>query len=76
MPHVARVRGRVDLVHGTDDDVIPFEHSHDLAKRLVEADVRVHITGLYGHTGSQRPKLSALAQEMATMVRVLRVFAR
>lgn len=76
MPHVARVKGRVDLVHGTDDDVIPFEHSHDLAKKLVAADARVHITGLYGHTGAQTPRLSALAEELATMVRVLRVFAR
>ncbi len=75
-PYLSRVRGRVDLVHGTDDDVIPFEHSHALATKLTAADVRVHITGLYGHTGSQTPKLSALAQEMATMVRVLRVFAR
>lgn len=74
-PYLARVRNRVDLVHGTDDDVIPFEMSHDLAKKLVAADVRVHITGLYGHTGAQTPKLSALAEEMATMVRVLRVFA-
>lgn len=74
-PYLPRVTGHVHLVHGTDDDVIPFEHSHELAKKLVAADVRVHITGLYGHTGSQKPKLSALAEEMATMVRVLRVFA-
>jgi pimeloyl-ACP methyl ester carboxylesterase len=76
MPFLSRVNGRVDLVHGIDDDVIPFEHSHDLAKHLVSADARVHITGLYGHTGAQRPKLSALAEELATMIRVLRVFAR
>ncbi len=73
--YLSRVRGRVDLVHGTDDDVIPFEHSEDLAKKLVAANAHVHITGLYGHTGSQTPKMSALAKEMATMVRVLRVFA-
>ncbi|MFN0245840.1 MAG: hypothetical protein ACKV2T_02960 [Kofleriaceae bacterium] len=76
MPYVARVRGRVDLVHGTDDDVIPYEHSQDLARRLVAADACVHITGLYGHTGAQVPKVSALVEELATMVRVLRVFAR
>lgn len=74
-PYLGRVRGRVDLVHGTDDDVIPFEHSEELAKKLTGADVHVHITGLYGHTGAQTPKLSALAKELATMVRVLRVFA-
>ncbi len=75
-PDLARVRGRVDLVHGTDDDVIPFEQSHQLAAGLVNADVRVHITGLYGHTGSAMPKLSAAARELATMLRVLRVLAR
>lgn len=74
-PFLPRVRCRVDLVHGMDDDVIPFEQSHDLARRLVHADVRVHITGLYGHTGAQRPPLGAVAKELATMVRVLRVLA-
>jgi pimeloyl-ACP methyl ester carboxylesterase len=75
-PYLPRIRGRVDLVHGTDDDVIPFEHSLALAARLRAADVRVHITGLYGHTGAQTPTRSALARELATMLRVLRVFAR
>ena len=51
-------------MHGTDDDVIPFEQSHALATRLTNADVHVHITGMYGHTGAQRPPLSALAQEL------------
>ena len=74
-PYLPRVRGRVELVHGMDDDVIPFEQSHVLARQLANADVRVHVTGLYGHTGAQRPKLSALAQELVTMVRVLRVLA-
>ena len=74
-PYLPRVKCRVDLVHGMDDDVIPFEQSHDLARQLVNADVRVHITGLYGHTGAQRPPLGALAKELATMVRVLRVLA-
>jgi pimeloyl-ACP methyl ester carboxylesterase len=74
-PYLPRISGRVELVHGTDDDVIPFEQSHALAAKLVNADVRVHITGLYGHTGSQAPKLTAAAKEMLTMVRVLRVLA-
>jgi len=91
-PYLARIRGRVDLVHGTDDDVIPFEHSHELAAKLVNAEVRVHITGMYGHTGAARgrappvssvptsgaarPSLRALAHELVTLVRVLRVLAR
>lgn len=74
-PYLARIRNRVDLVHGMDDDVIPFEQSHALAARLTNADVRTHITGLYGHTGTQRLPIGALAKELVTMVRVLRVLA-
>ena len=75
-PYLPRVTNRVDLVHGVDDDVIPFEMSYDLAKLLIRADVRVHVTGLYGHTGAQRPPLGALAKELTTMVRVLRALAK
>lgn len=74
-PYLSRIRNRVDLVHGMDDDVIPFEQSQALAAQLVNADVRVHITGLYGHTGAQRPALGALGKELLTMVRVLRVLS-
>jgi pimeloyl-ACP methyl ester carboxylesterase len=74
-PYLARIKNRVELVHGMDDDVIPFEQSHALASRLVHADVRVHITGLYGHTGTQRPPLAALGKELITMIRVLRVLS-
>jgi hypothetical protein len=34
------------------------------------------VTGLYGHTGAQRPPLGVLARELATMARVLRVLAK
>lgn len=74
-PHLARVRGRVELVHGADDDVIPFEHAHLLAQRLPNADPRVHVTGLYGHTGASFGKLLALPRELATMIRVLRILS-
>jgi fermentation-respiration switch protein FrsA (DUF1100 family) len=69
------VCGRVELVHGADDDVIPFEHAHLLAERLPNADPRVHVTGLYGHTGASFGKLLALPKELATMIRVLRILA-
>jgi pimeloyl-ACP methyl ester carboxylesterase len=74
-PYLPRIKNRVELVHGVDDDVIPFEQSHVLAAQLTAADVRVHITGLYGHTGAQRPPLSALGKELITMIRVLRVLS-
>jgi len=68
-PYLPRIRCRVDLVHGVDDDVIPFEHSHMLGRQLPTA--RVHVTGMYGHTGVSSPKLSIVAKELATMIRVL-----
>ena len=74
-PYLPKITNRVDLVHGTDDDVIPFEHSQRLAAALVNADVRCHITGLYGHTGAQRPPLMSTARELVTMLRVLRALA-
>ena len=74
-PLLERVMGRVDLVHGADDDVIPLRHVHALAAGLVHADVRVHVTGLYGHTGAGFGKLAALPRELVTMLRVLRVLS-
>lgn len=68
LPHV---RGRVDLVHGADDDVIPWEHAPRLAAALTAADPRVHITGAYGHTGAARPAVADFARELPIMVRVL-----
>lgn len=75
-PYLPRVTTRVDLVHGTDDDVIPYEQSYELAAKLVNATVHVHITGLYDHTGSTLPSIPKLAREMRTMASMLRVLAR
>jgi pimeloyl-ACP methyl ester carboxylesterase len=74
-PYLAGVHCRVDLVHGTDDDVIPYTQSLALAAQLAHTDVRVHVTGMYGHTGAQRPPLSAAVKELVTMVRVLRAMS-
>jgi pimeloyl-ACP methyl ester carboxylesterase len=80
-PLLFRVRGPVHLVHGADDDVIPFEHAHRLAAALPRGAVGgVHVTGLYGHTHVTSPvgmlrDLPALGREIATMARVLRAIA-
>jgi len=74
-PYLPRITGRVDLVHGTEDDVIPYEQADALAARMINADVRVHVTGLYGHTGAVKPRLSGAPRELLTMWRVLRVLA-
>lgn len=72
-PYLPRIRCRVDLVHGTDDDVIPFEHSHALHRLLPTS--HVHITGLYGHTGAATRSPAAITSEIATMIRVLLVLS-
>ncbi len=68
-PYLPKIRCRVDLVHGIDDDVIPYEHSHALGASLPTS--RVHVTGMYGHTGASKPRLPTAAKELATMLRVL-----
>jgi pimeloyl-ACP methyl ester carboxylesterase len=73
--HLDKVRCRVDLVHGVEDDVIPYEQSLLLASRLVNAEVHTHLTGLYGHTGARRGAGGSLVSELATMARVLRALA-
>jgi pimeloyl-ACP methyl ester carboxylesterase len=75
-PYLPAIRGRVDIVHGRDDDVIPYEQAAVLAAGLVNADVRVHITGLYNHTGGgARPSPRELGRELATMARLIRMLA-
>lgn len=74
-PYLARITSRVDLVHGADDDVIPWEHSHAIAQAMPHADVRVHVTGAYGHTGTTNASVTKIAREVVTLVRVLRAMS-
>jgi pimeloyl-ACP methyl ester carboxylesterase len=74
-PYLPRITSRVDLVHGADDDVIPWEHSPALAKLMPNADVRCHITGVYGHTGTTNAGAVQVAREVVTLVRVLRAMS-
>lgn len=70
---LARVRAPVAIVHGRDDDVIPWfeaEKLRDLAPRA-----RVMITGLYGHTGAASVSPRVLVRELATMIGVVRTLA-
>ncbi|HTM20721.1 MAG TPA: hypothetical protein VL172_09445 [Kofleriaceae bacterium] len=73
-PLLPRIACPVTLVHGMDDDVIPYVQSQRLAAALPPAArARVHITGLYGHTGATGVRgLPALGRELVTMTRILR----
>jgi pimeloyl-ACP methyl ester carboxylesterase len=76
-PHLREVRCPVRLVHGIDDDVIPYVESEKLGAALApHTSASVHLTGLYGHTtraGSGRGA-AALARELRTMARILEAF--
>jgi pimeloyl-ACP methyl ester carboxylesterase len=76
-PQLGAIRCPVDIVHGRDDDVIPSSHAERLAAALpAAARARVHITGLYAHTGRAAPSPRAIARELATFARVVRLLAR
>lgn len=60
----ARAAVPFTLVHGRDDDVIPYFESLKIASRLAPGMLkRVSITGLYGHTAAAKPGLGAIAAE-------------
>ena len=40
---------------------------------MINADVRVHLTGLYDHSGGARPPLSVLAREGLTLLELIHV---
>lgn len=82
-PFLERVRCPVDLIHGAEDDVIPYEHALTLARGLPKHLVQgVHITGLYGHTHKTANSaltyrdVPAVAKEARTMLRMLVAIAR
>lgn len=72
-PHLARVVAPVVIVHGKDDDVIPYCQAHLLRAALPAGHRhRLHLTGMYGHTGAETPPPGALVAEGVTMLRVAR----
>jgi len=74
---IAEARCPVVLVHGQDDDVIPYVESIKLSRALPAGMLRgLHLTGLYGHTGAASPGISTAFQETATLVRMLHDLAR
>ena len=74
LPLAPHIRCPVTLFHGADDDVIPASHMARLAEALSpHTSVRAHLTGLYGHTGTQGLLAGlrqgpAMAREVATML--------
>ena len=67
----------VHVVHGRDDDVIPFEQAEKLAAALPPAaHAQTWLTGLYAHTGTAGlatylGQLPALAREVSALSGIL-----
>lgn len=73
---LAKVRAPIVLVHGRDDDVIPYFETLKLARALPkEALAGVHLTGMFGHTGAQAPSPKAIFEEAKTMIGMLSAMA-
>ena len=71
---IAAVRCPVVLVHGREDDVIPYVESIKLSRTLPAA--RLHLTGLYSHTGSATMTVADSVRETVTLLRMLHDMAR
>lgn len=71
------------VLHGADDDVIPHTHARLFEEQLPKSMVAgVHVTGLYGHTGSSAAastnprELLGIFREVKTLVGALRALSR
>lgn len=79
LPYCAQVQvAPITIVHGRDDDVIPYSHAQRLADAL-PSWATPYITGLYAHTGGSSlitlaEKIPALKEEFRTMVSIVRAF--
>lgn len=66
------VRVATYVLHGADDDVIPHTQARRFAEHIPPAHLAgVHVTGLYGHTGSAEvsfAKPAQIADEIRAMV--------
>jgi pimeloyl-ACP methyl ester carboxylesterase len=72
-PALARLRAPVIIVHGRDDDVIPWLEADKLRAALPPGHPhRVFLTGMYGHTGAERPRLRDLVRESRTLLGLTR----
>jgi pimeloyl-ACP methyl ester carboxylesterase len=67
--HLAEVRAPVVVIHGRNDDVIPWFESEKIVEALPpEHPHRFIVTGMASHTGALLPPPRELAQEVAALV--------
>lgn len=80
-PHLPQIACPVTLVHGREDDVIPFEEGQALERSLAGKDVELILTGLYSHSRNASlvntlGRVGENARELAGMTRILSAMAR
>lgn len=73
------VRVPTYVLHGADDDVIPHTQARRFAEHIPAAHLAgVHVTGLYGHTGSSQvaiAKPAQIADEIRAMLGAIRALS-
>ena len=76
LPWAREVRCPTTIVHGRNDDVIPFEHAGILADTIIHS--RCWLTGLYAHSGhaSLIQTMQKLPQEGEAFVQILRAMTQ
>lgn len=72
-PLAPRIDCPVTVVHGRDDDVIPYTQAERL-HRLFEGSA-LHLTGLYAHTGASMVGPRALRDELRAMLGIVGAMA-
>ncbi len=74
-PHMAKITCPVHIMHGADDDVIPYTQLKAIEEAVPSsAPCRSYLTGMYGHTRKEGND-GGLAGELTTMVQMLRGIA-
>lgn len=74
-PLLGSIRAPVTVVHGREDDVIPWIEADKLHAALPKDRAEVFLTGLYGHTGSALPSPRAAVAEVANLLKILQRMA-
>jgi len=75
-PQLPRVKAPLTVVHGREDDVIPWFEAEKLVAARDGLPTRKIVTGLYAHTGASLPTPAELVGELTAMVGLLGVLAR
>lgn len=76
LPHCPHVRVPTTIIHGKDDDVIPYTHAQRLYDALPDdIEKKVLVTGLYTHSGHGLVGPRELANEVKTLGEILLALA-